>query len=394
MRRICIVTKYLQGVHSCSGGMEAHVNDLIEALKNHKEITLTIITSKHPENKKTEVMDNLKVYYVDKAISRNPASRYRYFKAVKKKLIELDYTNSFDVLHIQSDFGVGFVNGLSPKIPVLTTSHGTALDEFKGSIKAKPLLLPIWAVVLPLYYLTEKRMFNNSNKVISVSDLIKRDIVKQYGIDKNKIITIYNGVDTKQFSKRSTPNSVKLKKKYGRSKIILTLGNIIKQKGYHLLIEALPKILEKEEVKLVIVGDGKYLEELKRLSKKEGVDSNIVFTGKVNRSELTDYYNIADIFAFPTLRGEGLPYVLIEAMSCGLCVVSSPSGGVVDIIEEGKTGKFVKVGNLRRLSETLIKLLKDKKERELLGKNARREVLSKFDVRQMVNKNLDIYKSF
>ncbi len=391
--KICIITKFFQGIHKCSGGMEAHVKDLIIGLKKNKDIEISIITSEHPKKISYEKRDGVEIFFVKGKISRNPFSRYRYFNEVGKKLKELNYEKKFDILHIQSDFGVGYINNLNSKIPIITTVHGTALDEFFGSIKTKPYLLPIWAVSLPIYYLTEKRMLEKSNKIIAVSELIKEDEIKQHQIPSKKIKTIYNGIDLNKFKSFEEKKIKSLKEKFKDKKIILSVGNIIKQKGYHLLIEILPEIIKKEPKTLLLIGgEGNYLKDLKEIAEKNKSEKNILFLGKIKREKLPKYYNLSDIFAFPSLRGEGLPYVLIEAMACGKSVISSPSGGIVNIIKNNKNGLLVKKGDKKELLKGILNLLRDKKLRARLGKEARKTIRKKFDLKKMIKKYKETYQ--
>lgn len=393
MKRVCFVTKFIKGVHSGVGGMETHVDDLLKELKKDQDYDISIITSKHPEGVKYQKKKNIKIYYVDKTIGRSPFSRYSFFKSIIKKLKELKQS-SFDVIHIQSDFGMGYFQYIGKKTNVITTAHGTTINEFKGSVKAKPYLIIPWLFCLPFYYLSEKNMIKNSDKIICVSDVVKKALVSQYFVKrKNKFKTILNGVDLKYFKKKNDKKTKNLRSRFANKDdfLIISVGKIIKQKGYHLIVEAMPKILEKNpNIKVLIVGDGDYLEKLKRLSKKKKLDKNIFFTGKIPREDLVRYYSAADCFAFPTLRGEGLPYVLIEAMACDDVLLTTPNGGT-DLVTK-KNGVLIDVKNKKSIIDSVLKLSSSKDYYNKLLIESKKDVKEKCDIKKMVEENKKVYR--
>lgn len=394
-KRILLITKFLKGIHPNVGGMETHVDDLIRELKKDKSYEITIITSKHPHNKKEEIRNRIKIYYVNQTISRNPLSRYLFFKSTANKLKKLNYKEKFDLIHIQSDFGVGYFHFIKKELPVISTIHGTSINEFKGSIKAKPYLLPIWLFILPLYYFSERNMLKNSDKIICVSELVKDSLLFQHKfIQPSKVNVILNGINLNQFKKIKNKKTKKLRLKFANKDdfLMLTAGNIIKQKGYHLIIKALPQVLkEKPNIKLIIVGEGNYLKKLKNMVEKNNLEKNVFLVGRVQRKDLIKYYNISDCFIFPTLRGEGLPYVLIEAMACGNVVITTHngSGGLIN----NKNGMVINP-NKGELVKAIIKLTSNKKLYNKLLKQAKKDVREKCNLKKMVNKTKKIYEKF
>ena len=393
MKKICFITKFVKGVHSYTGGMETHASDLINELKKDKDYEISIVTSRHPKGIKFENRDGINLYYTDETIGRNPLSRYKFFKAVAKKLEKIKYEKKFDLLHIQSDFGMGYFQYIDKKIPVVTTAHGTTIDEFRGSVKAKKYLLPIWLVCLPFYKRSEKNMLKNSDKVICVSDVVKRSLLKNYKVlNKNKMQTIFNGVDLNEFKKIKSKEVDLLRSKFAKQDdfLIISVGNIIKQKGYPLLIDAMPSILRNnKKVKLVIIGDGDYLNKLKYLVHRNHLENFVFFTGRVDRNDLKKYYSMSDCFAFPTLRGEGLPYVLIEAMASGNVVVTTPNGGT-DLVNH-KNGIVLKKNSVNEIAMATLKLIRDKKYYNSLLRQSVKDVKEKCDLMKMVERNKKIY---
>ncbi|MDI3501049.1 MAG: hypothetical protein PWP22_820 [Thermoanaerobacter sp.] len=385
---ICIFAKGLP-VH-IRGGMERHIEDLVNGLvkRGHR---VTIITTKHPENVKKEEKENLKIYYVgDKPL------RYtkRFYYESAKLFEELDKEENFDIVHSQSIAGYGVVEYCQLNKPLIVTLHGTHLNEIKSALSSKSMkgfALAFYLIFKRLIDRSDKELLQKDVKVITVSYELYKDVKEQYKISEDKLVVIPNGVDTNRF-KPMNVDDLREKMSLTNEKIILSVGRIEKQKGYHLLIKLLPEILKTHDVKLVIVGTGSYLPNLKKLAVKLGVSDNVIFVGKVSDNELPKYYNLADVFAFPTLRIEGLPYVILEAMACGKPVVASRIGGIPTVIENGKEGLLVKPNDLENLKDKLLMLLEDEKMAKKLGKNAREKVVRKFSVDKMIDSTVRLYE--
>ncbi|HRQ23157.1 MAG TPA: glycosyltransferase family 4 protein, partial [Anaerolineales bacterium] len=115
-------------------------------------------------------------------------------------------------------------------------------------------------------------------------------------------------------------------------------------------------------------------------------------TGQVPRKDLPAYYSLMDVFAHPSLR-DGMPNALLEAMACGLPVISTPVGGALDVIQDGKNGVLVNVNDGNALAEKILELLDDPEKRAALGKNARESIIDRFSPEKELQANLDLYRT-
>ena len=387
--KICIFAKGLP-VH-ITGGMEIHVQELVEGLvkRGHK---VTVITTKHPEGIEKEEKGDLKIYYVgDKPLKYTK----RFYKKSAKLFERLDKEERFDVVHSQSTSGYGFAKFCKDKMPFVATLHGTIRNEIRSARNTKSIKGLVVAAYLFYDWITSpvgKTTLNRADKIIAVSNELKEDIKRQYKVSDEKLIVIPNGIDTNRFKPMNVEN-LREKLNITDEKIILSVGAINKQKGVHLLLEVLPKILkEKNSVKLFIVGIGPYLDNLKEIANKLDISNNIVFTGKISDEDLPKYYNLADIFAFPTLRMEGLPLVIPEAMACEKTVIASRIGGIPTVIENYKDGILIAPGNLKELKERILEVLGDEELARKLGKNARKKVVERFSIGRMVSNTIRVYE--
>ncbi len=384
---ICIFAKSLP-VHT-TGGMEIHVQSLVQGLinRNHK---VTIITAPHPTGMDKCTTGNLTIYYLK---SRPRITREKFYKESAKLFEILNKLDSFDILHSQSTLACGYAKYCKKNIPLVLTSHGTATSEIKTILKGRFainsfLAMPIW---LKIRFLDELAIYNKADKIIAVSTELSDDLKRQYTIPKERLIVIPNGVDIIKFKPISS-DVLKRNLNIIDEKLIVSVGRIDEQKGFQLLIKALPEILKKFNVKLIIVGTGPYLRSLKSMAEKRGLQDRVVFVSRVSDEDLPKYYNLADVFAFPTLREESFGIVNIEAMACGKPVISSRIGGIPMVIDSGRDGILIEPGNLDELTKNILYLLGDEEFAKMLGIKAREKVVREFSLDKMVEDTIRVYE--
>jgi glycosyltransferase involved in cell wall biosynthesis len=133
--------------------------------------------------------------------------------------------------------------------------------------------------------------------------------------------------------------------------------------------------------RLLIIGDGPYRGHLEETARKLNLQSKVIFTGALNPRELPKFYNLCDVFAFPSVLFETFPYVTLEAMACGKPVIASKTGGICEQIEHMHNGILLPPGNVSSLHQSMLLLMKDQpKLAQRLGKNAREKVSRDFNL--------------
>lgn len=172
-----------------------------------------------------------------------------------------------------------------------------------------------------------------ANKVITVSENTKKDILKMFKVNPDKIKVIYNGVG-EEFVEKDKKDIQYLYKKFNipeNKKIIMYVGNLKPHKNLERLLEAYSKIKNKEGTSLLLVG--KAFEKYNVLGEKEkvlGIETQVIHTGCVTQNELVDLYNLADLFVFPSLyEGFGIP--VLEALACGTPVICSNTSSIPEV---------------------------------------------------------------
>lgn len=384
---ICIFAKSLP-VH-ITGGMEIHVQSLAEGLIK-RDHNVTIITAPHPDGIEKEAVGALTIYYI-KSFPR--ITRERFYKESAELFERLNNERQFDIVHSQSTLACGYVKYCKKTAPLVLTSHGTASNEIKTVLqgvytKRSLLAIPIWSKIR---LLDEPVIYDQADKIIAVSDELCDDLTRQYKIATEKVVVIPNGIDINKFNPVSS-DALRGALNITEKKIIVSVGRIDRQKGFHLLIKALPYIIKKADVELVLVGTGPYLRNLKLMAEKAGLLDQVIFAGRVSDGDLPKYYNLADVFAFPTLRLEGLPYVIPEAMACGKPVISSGIGGILTAIDNYKNGILIEPGNLEELKDRILEVLNDPDLAQTLGQNGRKKVIEKFSLDKMVEDTIKVYE--
>jgi glycosyltransferase involved in cell wall biosynthesis len=195
--------------------------------------------------------------------------------------------------------------------------------------------------------------------------------------------TIPMGVDTERF--RPEPRSPELVERYGLGDFtVLFVGRLTKDKGVAYLLAALERFKASgADFKALIVGSGDQEAALKEFVAEHGLTDDVVFTGWVPSEELVDYYNTADVFVGPSIVGdkgweEALGLVFVEALATGLPVVTTRTGGIGDVVEDGVTGFMVDQRSADQLAERLTALYEDRELLARLGRNGRTVVEKKF----------------
>jgi len=399
--KICIfsIVTYWHGI---KGGMEIHGRLLFEGLvKRGHEVT--IISTRHPAGKEYEEINGIKLYYL---INTSFSTYWKNWgKESLNKFEILNEINLFDVVLSQSFSGYYFAKNRDRYgIPLISFLQGAGpslaitMIKVAFSRRCMPIAeaLRISLMYLVHYFVLQLPTLIGSDLIICASDHVSESVKKWYPVKKKRVITVMNGVDASVFSPNVHERN-KLRKRLGiedKEFVLMTSGTISKEKGHHLAVEALNTLLKQNNnLKLMIVGCGDYTTSLSKLIDRFGLKSNVILAGFVPNESISNYYNAADIYMLPTLRAEGLPFALIEAMSIGLPIIASKMGGIPNIMEDGKEGLLINPGDINDMVSKILILLKDRILSEELGARARSKVLNELNANKMVDKTLTVLKS-
>jgi len=187
-----------------------------------------------------------------------------------------------------------------------------------------------------------------------------------------RMVRLAPGVDMTTFRPGAGGAAVRDRLGLAGRPVVICVSRMVPRKGQDTLILAWPQVrAEVSDAVLLLVGDGPYAPDLRRLAQQVGVSDSVLFTGPVRWADLPGYYDAADVFAMPCrtrragLDVEGLGIVYLEASATGLPVIGGDSGGAPDAILDGETGYVVSDGP--GLAARLIELLKDPDKAKAMG---------------------------
>lgn len=233
----------------------------------------------------------------------------------------------------------------------------------------------------------EKQIWKNADALVANSNGLKKLAESFY--NRKEILVIPNGVDDRAFSDAGI--EIDTEKNYNKDVVrLLFVSRLIERKGLQFLIPQLNAIQQQcqgagKSITLSVVGDGPYRDELVRIAKESNVTDIVKFYGLKSKSELPKYYSESDIFVFPSKK-EGMPNVVLEAMSYGLPVIMTPCEGSEELIHDN--GYAVPAGEF---GNYIIKLVCDGTARKRMGQRSRETVDKSFQWGQIADRYIAIF---
>jgi len=299
--------------------------------------------------------------------------------AMVGRLCEIIKRENIDIVHARSRVPawIAFFSCKITKTSLVTTAHGYYKNIFTSQVMG-------W-----------------SKFVIAASHAIARHMIDDFKTPRSKIRFIPRGVDLNRFA-FSDPKEKRIKKKdlSGPSRddgfAVGVISRLTPIKGHTHLIKALSVISRMApKVKLLIVGEpspGKegYKRELELLVRRLGLSQVVEFTGW--REDIPEVMSQLDLLVLPTVTQEAFGRVIIEAQACGVPVVATRIGGIVDLVEDGVNGLLVTPEDTQALTKAILRIFKDPALAQRLAAEARRNVEDKFSLDKMAQRTVELYK--
>jgi glycosyltransferase involved in cell wall biosynthesis len=221
-----------------------------------------------------------------------------------------------------------------------------------------------------------------TDRTICVSKAVRGRLVHDYGYPGGRTLAVWNGVDVIHYRPGNGALRVTRKElQISDDEIVLVyVGRLIGQKRVDILLSAIAKIRDEgARCRCIIVGDGPFEEELRKLSVDLGIGSAVLFVGY--QEDVRPYLEMGDVFVLSS-RQEGLPLALGEAMAHGLPCVATDVGGNGEIVVHGETGLIVPPGSAEELAGAVKYLIERGDERRRMGGNARKRVEECFNIEE------------
>lgn len=334
------------------GGQEKRTVRLVNNLpENEYQVFWAVEEESTLYKKKDEINGEFYTYKLNKIY--NLKTIFQLVKLVKEKKIDIIST------HSGKDAWIGNIVGLITGVKVLRVRH---------------LIVPI----------KSPKSYNMATKVVTVSEQVSKEL-EVAGVEKEKLQTIYTGVDTHRFSDNLEYN---LKDELNIDKDIKLIGVVAvlrRAKRHKELIETVLKL--DLNAKLVIVGDGPQMKNLQKIVEENDVANKVILLG--HRNDVNKLLPNFDVFVLAS-EHEALGTSLLEAQSCGVPVIASNVGGIPEALDSGKTGLLF--DNFKMLENQLKELLTNEDKLQLMKSNCRKFIVEKFSVEKMMKDTKKLYK--
>lgn len=321
------------------------------------------------------------IYFHEVEISSYPLFEHQlYGLSLSSKMLEVIEYENLDLIHVHyaiphatsAYLAKQMLKRQQKDIKIITTLHGTDITL----VGLEPSFLPL-----------VKLSIEESDGVTTVSRFLKEKTITNYHINK-EIEVITNFVDTEkfqpvcheEFKKRIAPNN---------EKILVHVSNFRTVKRVPDTIRILEHVKKEIPAKLILVGDGPDRSECERLARELQLEKDVIFLGK--QDGLSEILSASDIFLMPS-QSESFGLSALEAMACGLPVVSSSVGGLPELILHNEVGFIAEFGDVDRMAKYTIELLQNEKKYNSFSQKSRERAVKLFDKNLIVPQYLAYYE--
>jgi 1,4-alpha-glucan branching enzyme len=372
------------------GGISPHVYYLSKSLARNG-IKVYVVTCDFPGAPQHEVVDGVEIFRIDSYKNPSPDfATWVYLMNVNMQKEAAALVNSLggkvDVFHahdwLVATAGIGLKHVF--RKPLLATMHSTEIGRRNG----------IHFDYERMIHETEAWLTYEAWRVICCSDYMVSHVRWAFGLPADKLVMAPNGVDANAYTKVGNDDLSSFRSKFAltEEKIILYVGRLVHEKGVHVLVNAVSKVLGKVNAKFIIVGNGYMKEQLSGIVKSMGFGHKVMFTGFVDDETLRKLQICADVSVVPSLF-EPFGIVALEAMAARSPVVVSDTGGLSEIVEHDVSGVKVYADNLESLAWGITKVLTDGNYANWLRNNAYKRIQEKYDWNKIAQQTKTIYNN-
>ena len=292
------------------------------------------------------------------AVSAGAWALHRILRGARSSLVHAHWA-------VPSGF-IGAIGRFGTHVPLVVSLHGS--DVYLAEVN-------------PLARAAARYTFDRAAWLTACSDdLAKRAVA--LGANPHRITVVPYGVDTERFSPDAGVRA-SLRQQHNLAEddsVLVAAGRLVRKKGFEYLIDALPSLTERfSRLVLVVAGGGDLEEELRRQAATRGVSDHVTFLGPVKQGEVARWLAAADVVVVPSVKDDsgnvdGLPNVLLEALSSATPVVATVAGGMGTVAKDGVTARIVRQGDAAALAGAISDLLQQPSTARSLGHRARAEM--------------------
>lgn len=342
------------------GGAEQFIENLSRRIRSDR-FAVTVLSLRRKGSRGRAIENNGWDVRALNLSSIHPANTYEAVRAISAQLRKIDPDGIVSFL---------FASNLFVRIANFWHNYPLAIVEQNLYVNRN-----LWQRVV------NNVLVRSTDEIIAISESVRRFLIRTERLPPDTLSVIPNGIDLDEFQSdddtvATLPPDVEIDP---GSEIIISVASLTEQKGHVYLLEAFREILSEypEEVELLLVGDGELEDRLKDLSRSLKIDSSVHFLG--NRNDVSRLLTLADLYVMPSLwEGQGMS--LQEAMASGLPCVVSDIDTFDEFIDPGNNGLLSRVKDPESLADQVLRVLRDDRLKNRLGRNARDTVKRRFDL--------------
>jgi N-acetyl-alpha-D-glucosaminyl L-malate synthase BshA len=307
------------------------------------------------------------IFYHEVEINNYPLFEFPLYSiALASKMVEVTKFHDLDLLH--AHYAIPHATSAYLAREILKSESDNARDiKFITTLHGTDITL---TGLEPSFLPTMKFSIEKSDGVTAVSKFLRDKTQQQYKIEKD-IEVIPNFIDIEKYKRQVDEKTGCFKKNFAPNgeKILIHTSNFRALKRVQDVIKVFNEVRKKVDTKLILIGDGPERSECEILARELGISEDIKFMGK--QDALVELLSVADIFLIPS-QSESFGLSALEAMSCGVPVISSSVGGLPELNHHGDTGYIAEIGDVERMAKYAIELLTNEKRYEKMSINARK----------------------
>jgi glycogen synthase len=265
--------------------------------------------------------------------------------------------------------------------PLVVTFHATEFGRHQG-----------WVDKHPQSHIHGEEMWlaARADRVITCSHYMRGHVADVYGLDERRVQVIPNGIDRADLTTVDDLEALRARFAARHERLVLLVGRLVYEKGFHLALEALPRLIRRlGDVRFLVAGSGTAEAELRRQARELGLDDHGTFMGWIGDDVLHSLYRIADLTVVPSIY-EPFGLVALEAMASGCPCIVADTGGLREVVPNAEVGLRFRSQDSRALGRMMERVLCDGDLRDRLVTEASEHVL-RFDWTDIARQTAGLY---
>ena len=280
--------------------------------------------------------------------------------------------NQIDVIHTHDFYSniFGMISGFLSRVPVRIAS------KRESSIRTERQMQ------------VERLAFKLAHRIVVNSEMVGSYLYEQ-GIPREKLETIYNGVNVHRYARSNSAPNIYLENLHGKRLVAIVANLRSDVKNHSMFLRVAKRVSDAiDSVEFVIAGEGELMDQLKAQARELGIERIVHFIGPCG--DVPHLLSISEVGVL-TSRSEGFSNAILEYMAAGKPVVATRVGGAPEAVLEGGTGFLVESDDDELMAQRIIELMKDPRQREIFGNEGRSRAAKLFSVEAQINNTVKLY---